>query len=509
MGSFFLLVAHIALCAFFCPLPSAAQGPSAIRMTVQDQAGKPVSNVEAHLKRNVADVRVAVTDDKGVLVFHGITAGEYELTVSKDGFEPLAQSLSCDSTATTTEIEFTMIPKLERTDRVEVQASASVAVEQTSSTPTNLDPQDVKSLPSRPATVTDTLPLVPGVVRGSDGEIKIEGAGESRSALVVNSTDVTDPTTGRFGLSVPVDSVESIDVYKTPFLAEYGRFTSGVVSVETRRGGEKWHFELNDPLPGVRIFSWHLRGLRDSTPRVTFGGPLLKNRLYFHEGFEYALYKTPVRTLPFPYNISKSESVNSFSQFDYVFSTTHFLTGTYHLAPQHTNFVNLGFFSPQPVTPTFRASSSVYTSADHLALGQNLLTSTVSAQFFDASTGAQGTAAMVLTPAGDSGNYYLSRQQDASRVEWLEALVRSVPTPAGTHTIKLGTTVSRTDNNGDLAARSVTIQDAAGRRLKQIDFTKGAPFHRSDVESGVFGQDHWTALPNLAFDFGVRLLLLE
>jgi hypothetical protein len=505
MGSFFLLLGHIALCAFFCPLPSAAQGPSAIRMTVQDQAGKPVSNVEAHLKRNVADVRVAVTDDKGVLVFHGITAGEYELTVSKDGFEPLAQSLSCDSTATTTEIEFTMIPKLERTDRVEVQASASVAVEQTSSTPTNLDPQDVKSLPSRPATVTDTLPLVPGVVRGSDGEIKIEGAGESRSALVVNSTDVTDPTTGRFGLSVPVDSVESIDVYKTPFLAEYGRFTSGVVSVETRRGGEKWHFELNDPLPGVRIFSWHLRGLRDSTPRVTFGGPLLKNRLYFHEGLEYALYKTPVRTLPFPYNISKSESVNSFSQFDYVFSATHFLTGTYHLAPQHTNFVNLGFFSPQPVTPTFRASSSVYTSADHLALGQNLLTSTVSAQFFDASTGAQGTAAMVLTPAGDSGNYYLSRQQDASRVEWLEALVRSVPTPAGTHTIKLGTTVSRTDNNGDLAARSVTIQDAAGRRLKQIDFTKGAPFHRSDVESGVFGQDHWTALPNLAFDFGVRL----
>jgi outer membrane receptor for ferrienterochelin and colicin len=178
-----------------------------------------------------------------------------------------------DPHGTTAEIEFTLIPKLETTDRIEVQASASVEVEQTSSTATNLNPQEAKSLPYRPATVTDTLPLVPGVVRGSDGEIKIEGGGEHRSALVVNSTDVTDPTTGRFGLSVPVDSVESMDVYKTPFLAEYGRFTSGVVSVETRRGGEKWHFELNDPLPGVRIFSWHLRGLRDSTPRVAFGGP--------------------------------------------------------------------------------------------------------------------------------------------------------------------------------------------------------------------------------------------
>jgi hypothetical protein len=398
-----------------------------------------------------------------------------------------------------------MIPKIERVDKVEVQASASVEAEQTSSTETNLKPQEVKSLPYRPATVTDTLPLVPGIVRGSDGEIKIEGSGEQRSALVVNSADVTDPTTGRFGMSVPVDSIESISVYKTPFLAEYGRFTGGVVSVETRRGGEKWHFELNDPLPGVRIFSWHLRGLRDSTPRVAFGGPLLKNRLYFHEGLQYALYKTPVRTLPFPSNISKSESVNSFYQFDYVVSANHFLTGTYHVAPQHTNFVNLGFFSPQPVTPNFRAFSNIYTVADHLALGGTLLTSTLSVQGFDARTGAQGNAGMVLAPGGDQGNYYLTRQQDASRLEWLEALVLSISTPAGTHTLKFGTTVARADDNGDLTARSVIIQDAAGHILKQIDFAAGRPFHRTDIESGVFGQDHWAVLRNLAFDFGVRM----
>ncbi len=175
-----------------------------------------------------------------------------------------------------------------------------------------------------------------------------------------------------------------------------------------------------------------------------------------------------MRTLPFPNNISKSESYNSFSQFDYVLSANHFLTGTYHVAPQHTNFVNLGFFDQQPVTPSFRASSNVFTVADHLALGGTLLTSTVSVQNFDAKTAAQGTATMVLTPGGNQGNYYLTRQQDASRVEWLEALVHSIPTPAGTHTLKFGTTVATTDNNGDLSARSVAIQDAAVHRLKQI-----------------------------------------
>ncbi|GAC1700617.1 MAG: hypothetical protein NVS9B4_02340 [Candidatus Acidiferrum sp.] len=502
---FFLLVGHLALCLVFFPSPSVAQGQSVILMMVHDEVGKPVSQVEARLKRNGAEVLVALTNDNGEFVFHGIIAGEYELTVSKAGFEPLAQFVSCYSAAKTTEIEFTMIPKIERVETVEVQATASVETEQTSSVETNLKPQEVRSLPYRPATVTDTLPLVPGVVRGSDGEIKIEGTGEQRSALVVNSADVTDPTTGRFGISVPVDSVESISVYKTPFLAEYGRFTSGVVSVETRRGGEKWHVELNDPFPGFRILSWHLRGLREATPRVNFGGPLLKNRLYFFEGFEYALHKTPVRTLTFPYNESKSESENSFSQIDYVISTNHFLTGTYHLAPQHTNFANLGYFNQQPVTPSFRASSNVVTLADHMAFGGTLLTSTVSAQSFDAKTGAQGTATMILTPGGDQGNYYLTRQQDASRLEWLEALFHSVLTHKGTHNLKFGTTVARTDDSGDIAARSVLIQDAVGHPLKRIDFTVGRPFERTDIESGVYAQDHWMIHPKLAFDFGVRM----
>ncbi len=86
MESFLLLLWHIALCALFCPLPSAAQGQSAIQMMVHDEAGKAVSNVEAHLKRNGTDFRVAVTNEQGKIVFPGFSADEYELTISKPGF---------------------------------------------------------------------------------------------------------------------------------------------------------------------------------------------------------------------------------------------------------------------------------------------------------------------------------------------------------------------------------------------------------------------------------------
>src|SRR5262249_58312005 len=96
-----------------------------------------------------------------------------------------------------------------------------------------------KNLPWRPATVSDTLPLVPGVIRSPQGEIKISGSGENRSAFVVNSADVTDPATGQFGMTVPVDSVQSINVFKTPYLAQYGRFTAGVGFGETKDRGRQ------------------------------------------------------------------------------------------------------------------------------------------------------------------------------------------------------------------------------------------------------------------------------
>ena len=143
----------------------------------------------------------------------------------------------------------TLVPALERT-QVEVKGEGS-AVEQGSSPATAVSGQLAKEMPSRPATVADALPLVPGVVREPGGALRISDSPENRSALIVNSADVTDPATGQFGITVPMDSVQTVNVYQTAFLAEYGRFTAGLVSVETKRGGDKWKWELNDPVPRV------------------------------------------------------------------------------------------------------------------------------------------------------------------------------------------------------------------------------------------------------------------
>src|ERR1019366_7557213 len=191
---------------------------------------------------------------------------------------------------------------------VDVKGDGANAVTDDSGIQQDLPTAQAKLSPTRPATLTDALPLIPGIIRGQDGSVKIAGFGEDHSALLVNSVDVTDPATGGFGLSVPIDSVQTVRVSVMPYLAQYGRFTAGVVTAETRRGGDKWDYSLNDPLPEWRIRSGHLDGVKSATPRFNLSGPLVKDKLYFVEGFQYLFNNQEVMTLPYPQNLTRSSA---------------------------------------------------------------------------------------------------------------------------------------------------------------------------------------------------------
>jgi hypothetical protein len=484
----------------------AAQSRSAatIRITTHDESDKPVAAVVVELKLNGKVVTTAKTNENGEAEFSNVALGTYDVSVSKEGLETLTENSVIVQAGAPIEVKFTVIPKVNITDTVNVQANSDATVEQNASVANALQRAQIKDTPIKPATVADTLPLIPGVVRSSEGEIKISGSGEHRSALIVNSADVTDPATGQFGVTVPVDSVETINVFKTPYLAQYGRFTAGVVSVETRRGGDRWNFELNDPLPEFRIRSGHLRGVREASPRIVFNGPLIANKLFFSEGVEYDLQKRPVRTLPFPFNETKQESVNSFTQLDYIFSPVHTLTGTFHVAPRRMDFVGLEFFSPQPVTPNFSARDYTGTVIDRLTIGSSLLESTVAMKRYSGSVWGQGQDTMTLTPVGNTGNYFSEQDRRASRIEWLETYSLSPTSAFGAHNLKFGATLARTTNRGEFTARPVNIEDASGLLLKRIEFVGGQPFDLSDIETGFFGQDHWVINKKMSLDIGTR-----
>jgi hypothetical protein len=293
---------------------------STIHLLVIDEKNLPVADASVEVRLGEKVISTSNTDAAGKVTLKVAPPGDYSLKIKKKGYLASESGLKASggSAAQDIDIVLSSVPISQQT--VEVKGEAANPISETSSAPSTLAPEKVANTSVRPATLVDALPLIPGIVRGPDGSVRIAGFGEDHSALLVNSVDVTDPATGGVGLSVPIDSVQTIEVSEMPYLAEYGRFTAGVVAADTRRGGEKLAYSLNDPFPDFFIRSGHLDGVRDAAPRFNLSGPLISNHLYFLEGVEYLLNKQEVYTLPFPENLSTSKAVNSFTQFDAILS---------------------------------------------------------------------------------------------------------------------------------------------------------------------------------------------
>ena len=476
--------------------------PAEVRVLVKDSQESPIFDAQVRLGSASTGVRLLTTSASGTVEFENVACGSWTVRASKTGFEDSVGTAQVGRESFV-ETTLTLNPQIAHSS-VEV-TETHPPVEQTASQNYELRPAEVKTLPTNPATVSDALPLVPGVIRAPNGELNIDGSGEQRSSLVVNQSDVTDPATGKFGQTVPVDSIETVNVLTTPFLAQYGRFTQSVIAVETRRGGDKWHTDLNDPFPDFRIRSAHMIGIRNETPRGVLGGPLIQNRLYFISALLYYLDKSQDRTLGFPRNVSKEERVNSFTQFDFIASPRQIVNFTYHFSPQHINFVSPGYFNPQPVTPSYAQRNYVATLADHLGIFGGTLDSSASMQRFHTFIGAQGDGEMVLTPQGNLGNYFGVQTRDAWRREWLEIWSPAPFRLLGAHQWKIGTSLTVSNDRGFFSFHPVEILDAQRQLLQRIDFANQVPYKRTDLEFTTYVQDHWSLSPRISLDYGVRV----
>lgn len=497
-----LFLAAALLCGSQVGLHAQACLPGELRVFVVDSDQAPVVSADVHMLSQDEALPTRFSDTEGFTEFARVPCGDWNVTASKEGFETTLSPVVMDS-ADDQSLTIQLRPKRQST-AVDVTA-AEPPVEQSAAKNNELRRTDVQPLPGNPAAILDFLPIEPSVVRTPDGEVRIDGAGQERSMMVVNQSDVTDPATGKFVQNFPVDAIETINVLNAPFLAQYGRFTQSVVAVETRRGGEKWHASLNDPFPDFRAIRRHLLGLRTLTPRLVFGGPLLKRRLYFINSAQYLLEKLQNRTLTFPRSVSKRQTINSYTQLDYILNANQIISASFHWNPQQINFVNPTYFTPQPTTPSYAQQNYDGTLLHRFSFWNTLLVSSVSQQQFNAQIGAQGDQPMILLPQGDAGNFFGSQRRVAKRHEWLETWSLAPFHLGGTHQIKMGSSLTGLSDSGYFDYRPIDIEDATGLIEETIAFSNLPGFNRSDLEVTGYAQDHWSLNSRFSVDFGARV----
>src|SRR6266699_2825662 len=448
--------------------------------------------------------RSTVTDEQGAYKFENLALGNYTLQVELTGFKPRSLNVTVGQGITT----------LESIDLEVETVSATVTVSDSSDplNPTDAAPktsfkQDkLQTLPLVNERFQDAIPLVPGVVRGPDGLINLKGARSSQSGMIVNSANVTDPVTGESSINLPIEAVQSVEVLTNPYSAEYGQFTGAVTSVQTRSGSDKFQANATSVFPRPHRRGGSFVGVEAFTPRVTFSGPLMKDKLKFFQSFEYRYVRTPVENLPPLSRDTDLESFDSVSQLDWDIDDKNHLTTTLSLFPEKLRYVGLNTFNHQEVTPNFKQRGLLVAINERRVINnKSVLESSFSIKQFDADVfPSSGVEPMNFAPDQNSGSFFNQQARRSKRLQALETYSFDGPNFAGSHFIKVGGGVNHVTFNGRNASSTVRILRADGTRSQQFDYEGDGRLSRNKTQFLVYFEDKWTVNRRLTIEYGVR-----
>ena len=171
------------------------------------------------------------TDRQGHFEFLQLAPGSYSLACAAMGYQPLAKRIEVGRE--NPEVEFVLPARQTLRQSIQVRARASTAGLEQGAPPATLSSPQIADLPLTEQKFKAALPLIPGVVRTPDGKINIKGLPENQGLLMMDGAENVDPVTGSFSIGVPLQAVESLQVSKTAYRADYGGFSGGLATIYT------------------------------------------------------------------------------------------------------------------------------------------------------------------------------------------------------------------------------------------------------------------------------------
>jgi len=448
----------------------------------------------------------ATTNAQGEFQFAFQSPGAYSLTCAAVGFKPVSKDDLQVQSGSPVSIQIVLSPEQVLHQSVEVRAKAPAVTQQGAAPPSKLTSRELAALPLAEQKFKAALPLIPGVIRTPDGKINIKGTGEGQGLLLVDGAETVDPVTGAFSIEIPIDAVQSLEVYKAADLAQYGRFSGGLTTVETKPPADQFHFELNDFIPTPRVESGQMVGIQDDEPRLYLTGPIISNKLDFTESVEYNLIKQPVRGLTFPENQIFTYGFNSFTSFQYYFSANHFLTVNTDVFPKRQEFANINSLVPQSASSNYGQKGYSTEFIDHyMTSSGGILTSLFQFTRFDSNAYGQGPLDMLDTPNGWQGNFFNSFTRSTHQEEISEQYQFPGKSWLGKHQFMAGADYTRRVYHGTSTSNPILLTYPGGATAETINFLGPGRLAANDIETAAFFQDHWTFNQHMALDAGLRV----
>lgn len=447
-----------------------------------------------------------VTDREGAYDFAGLVAGEYLITVEFSGFKKYERTISVQIDATVE--QDLMLQPVPLNEQVTVTDDPTEANRTESTTPSVITQASLRDAPLIDQKFQDALPLLPGVVRGPDGNLNIKGTRPSQSGILVSSLNVTDPWTGTPAIELPLEAVETVQVHSNPYSAEYGRFTGAVTTIETRSGTNDLRYLVTGVLPRPRWRDGKIFGIGAATPRIAVGGPIKKDKLFFFQSLEYRFVRTNVPSLEELNERQRDmqrESFDSFSRLDYVINSNNRLTASFSIFPQKQDYFNLNTFNPADTTANFHQRGWFLALNEQATFKSGgLLQSSFSVKQFDGDIFGNSGAPYQIAPERNAGGWFDRQHRESRRYELLEIYNLAPHNWRGSHALKVGVNYSYTTFDGSDRSAPVDILRANGTTYQRINFADTGDLTRNQHEFSVFVQNKWIVTPRVVFDLGLR-----
>ena len=466
---------------------------------VRDSAGKQ-SVVPGATVRLTGSTSVETrTDQNGEYEIEEVPSGTYTIEAETTGFDAV-EAIRVDANELRLDLELKPL---------EVRTSVVVTADQASKSPApseTISDKTLREAPNVNERFEGSLPLIPGVVRGPDGHVNLKGTRNTQSGALVNSANVTDPVTGSPAMNLPVDVVASVQVISNPYDPQYGRFTGAVSTVETKTSDyEEFHFSIQNLMPRLRVRDGSIRGIGASTPRATFTGPLLRDKIAITQSFEYRFVETPVNSLPPFERDSKLESFDSYTQLDFTINSRHTANVSLSFYPQQLDYLGLNTFNTQESTPDFHQRGYQISVQDSYLVGNSgLLTSLFSYKRFDADITAQSDDPYRVQLETTEGGFFNRQERRTSRVSWQENYRFAPWKFAGSHQFVVGLSYEHSQYDGRETFLPVEFDGVSDLPVERINYTSPTSFDVSQNEAAWFVGDQWAITPRLTVSLGLR-----
>jgi Carboxypeptidase regulatory-like domain len=321
--SFKMGIALATTTLLLCAIVVHAQDTTTMSGTVTDQAGKVLSGATVTITNIATNAsRNTKTGDDGVFVFNQVFPATYNVRIEAKGFKSYVQEnvelLVRTPMTLNAQLEVGAVSETVTVSGGEVQLNTHDAT-----MGNTITAQQISRLPLEGQNIVSLLALQPGVTFignvGQDGNTtdyrngSVNGGKADQANVTLDGVDVNDQQGGQAFLSVLRVTAASLQEFRTVTSnpnADQGRSSGAQVSMVTKGGTNNWHgsayeFHRNTIFTANDWFN-NLNGTQ--RPKLirnvfgaSFGGPIIKDRLFFflnYEGRRDAREESVLRVVP-------------------------------------------------------------------------------------------------------------------------------------------------------------------------------------------------------------------